>query len=78
MGTVYGKRMALVPATQAFSPFVVHLYGGTSVQKSTIIYQNVKSILGINSYFKWVESSLVSASFLRPARAQSATPSGLA
>ncbi|AFZ18016.1 hypothetical protein Mic7113_2202 [Allocoleopsis franciscana PCC 7113] len=26
--------MALVPVTQAFSPFVVHLYGGTSVQRS--------------------------------------------
>jgi hypothetical protein len=24
--------MALVPVTQAFSPFVVHLYGGTSVE----------------------------------------------
>ncbi|AFZ20864.1 hypothetical protein [Allocoleopsis franciscana] len=24
--------MALVPVTQAFSPFVVHLYGGTSGQ----------------------------------------------
>ncbi|GAB4193054.1 MAG: hypothetical protein Fur006_37900 [Coleofasciculaceae cyanobacterium] len=30
MGTAGGKRMALVPVTPAFSPFVVHLYGGTS------------------------------------------------
>lgn len=32
MGTAFGKRMALVPVTQPFSPFVVHLYGGTSDQ----------------------------------------------
>ncbi len=30
MGTAFRERMALVPLTPAFSPFVVHLYGGTS------------------------------------------------
>jgi hypothetical protein len=30
MGTPFRERMTLVPVFQAFSSFVVHLYGGTS------------------------------------------------
>jgi hypothetical protein len=33
MGTAFQERMALVPVTPAFSPFVVHLYGGTSAEQ---------------------------------------------
>jgi DNA-binding NarL/FixJ family response regulator len=37
--------MALVPVTQAFSPFVVHLYGGTSAEAFDAIAQSVPDIL---------------------------------
>ena len=33
--------MALVPVTPAFSPFVVHLYGGTSDQTLSDEYQTL-------------------------------------
>ncbi|AFZ21174.1 caspase family protein [Allocoleopsis franciscana] len=43
--------MALVPVTQAFSPFVVHLYGGTSVLAQSTP-RKLALLVGINNYIE--------------------------
>jgi transposase len=51
MGTAFGGRMALVTVSQAFSPCVVHLYGGTSA-KVNVEWFN----LALESFAKAVEA----------------------
>ncbi len=60
MGTTFRERMALVPPTPAFSPFVVHLYGGTSVKTSAGLFNLYSFSLALGNAWRTISKHRVS------------------